>query len=116
MDPYPCSRGKGVGWMSADASEVDTLALIRLMLPRVSEVPADTVDEATLITDLAVNSLRFMELIAEMEDRLTMTLSDEEIMQVRTVGDIVTVIERRRANLGGMSNSATVTQPFTSPS
>jgi acyl carrier protein len=90
--------------MSADADEMDTMTLIRLLLPRVSDVPAADVDETTRIADLDVDSLRLMELLAEMEDRLAMTVSDEEMIQIRTVGDMVELIDRRRANPGAASS------------
>lgn len=90
--------------MSADADDVDTMTLIRLLLPRVSEVPATDVDETTRIADLDVDSLRWMELLAEMEDRLAITVSDEEMIQIRTVGDVVELIDRRRASRGAASS------------
>jgi acyl carrier protein len=90
--------------MSADADEMDTMTLIRLLLPRVSEVPATEVDETTRIADLDVDSLRWMELLAEMEDRLAIMVSDEEMIQIRTVGDVVELIDRRRANAGAASS------------
>jgi acyl carrier protein len=90
--------------MSADADDVDTMTLIRLLLPRVSGVPAAEVDETTRIADLDVDSLRWMELLAEMEDRLAITVSDEEMIQIRTVGDVVELIDRRRASRGAASS------------
>lgn len=90
--------------MSADADDVDTMTLIRLLLPRVSEVPATEVDETTRIANLDVDSLRLMELLAEMEDRLAMRVSDEEMIQIRTVGDMVELIDLRRASRGAASS------------
>jgi acyl carrier protein len=90
--------------MSADADEVDTMTLIRLLLPRLSDVPATEVNETTRIADLDVDSLRWMELLAEMEDRLAMTVSDEEMIQIRTVGDMVELIDRRRTNPSAVSS------------
>ena len=45
------------------------------------------------LSDLNASSLQLMEVLAEMEDALAIHVPDAELMGLRTVGDVVLVVE-----------------------
>ncbi len=54
-------------------------------------------DEAALIIeDLGLYSLDILDLRHEVEDRWDFEIADEDIIRVRTVGDVIDLIERCR--------------------
>ena len=55
------------------------------------------VPKADLTKDLAIDSLAKVELAMALEDSCNLTLSDEELGEVVTVGDIIALLE---SNLG----------------
>ncbi len=61
----------------------------------VAGVPADQVQlEKSFVDDLDVDSLSMVEIAVVAEERFEVSIPDEEIKNLRTVGDVVTYIER----------------------
>jgi acyl carrier protein len=54
--------------------------------------------ETNILKDLKVNSARLVDVVLEMEDTFGIEIADNEADQVRTVGDAVTLIVRRKAS------------------
>jgi acyl carrier protein len=50
----------------------------------------------SILRDLKVNSARFVEVVARIEERFDVKVSDDDIDRVRTVGDVVTLVARLR--------------------
>jgi acyl carrier protein len=44
------------------------------------------------ISDLGIDSIGMMEIVGEVEDELNITIPDEKLSQLRTVGDIERVV------------------------
>ncbi len=58
-------------------------------------VSADKVTEdAKLVDDLGADSANLMMLIMDLENEFNMTVEDEALAGIKTVGDIVTYIEK----------------------
>jgi acyl carrier protein len=53
--------------------------------------------ETKIIEDLKVNSARLVDVILEFENQFNIELADEDVDQVRTVGDAVRVITSKLA-------------------
>ncbi|MDB6113524.1 MAG: fabZ 1 [Lacunisphaera sp.] len=53
----------------------------------------DTDDDLRIIEDLGIDSLTMMEIVILVEDVLQMTINNEELRHLRTVGDVKTFIE-----------------------
>jgi len=51
-------------------------------------------DESHITADLGIDSLSVMEIVAELEDVYDLTFPDEELPNVRTVGDVIKLIEK----------------------
>ena len=50
--------------------------------------------EANIFDDLGADSLDAMELNLALEEKLGKTISDEQMSQIKTVGDIVKILEQ----------------------
>ena len=51
-------------------------------------------NDKTNISNLEIDSLSFVELITEMEEKLDVEVSDEDLEKIKTVGDIVKTIKK----------------------
>ena len=56
--------------------------------------PATITPESRLIEDLKADSANIMVMIMDMEDRFGITVEDDQIMKLRTVGDVVEYIAK----------------------
>ena len=53
------------------------------------------VDDARIIEDVGLSSLDLLDLRCDVEELWQMKVTDEELMQLRTIGDVVHLIEER---------------------
>ncbi len=64
----------------------------------VAGVDADDVQlEKSFVDDLDVDSLSMVEVVVEAEERFGVTIPDDEVKNLKTVGDAVTYIEKAQA-------------------
>lgn len=67
-------------------------------------LPGTTVSNDAHITgDLGIDSLGVMEIVAEVEDKYALIFPDDELPQIRTVGDVVAAIARGLEGNGSLS-------------
>ncbi len=78
----PMTRGEVLRGISEVAR--DHLALAQELRP-----------EMTLIEDLRLDSLRLLTLAVEVENRFRIRLEPDEEATIATVGDLVTIVERK---------------------
>ena len=52
-------------------------------------------DASELVADLGIDSLGVMELIADLEDKFTLTIPDDALREVDTVADVARAIEAK---------------------
>ena len=57
----------------------------------------ETVTRESVITDLGVDSLSMMQIVGEMETELNVQIPDEDLVEIVTVGDLCSKVERRLA-------------------
>ena len=55
--------------------------------------PDDIKPESRLIEDLKADSANIMVMIMDLEDRFGVTVEDDQIMKLKTVGDVVRYID-----------------------
>lgn len=81
-----------------------TREALRLELIKVfqhhAEAGADVTESSHLVADLGIDSLGVMEVIADIEDKFGLTIPDEALRDVDTIGDVVKAIEKRLQNDG----------------
>ncbi len=79
------------------------LAEVRAVIEQYTDA-ADGISEQTeLVGDLGIDSLGVMELVADIEDKFDMTIGDDELREVATLGDVVGAIEGRLGVEGRMT-------------
>ena len=65
-----------------------------LIMQYVEVSPEDITPEARFIEDLHFNSYDFMSLLGELEETLGVTVDEQEVMELHTVGDAVKYLEK----------------------
>jgi acyl carrier protein len=68
--------------------------LLEVFKPHVQDGVA-LADSSHLVADLGIDSLGVMELVADLEDKFSLTIPDEALREVETVADVVAAIEVR---------------------
>lgn len=64
------------------------------ILEYVEVQPEDITPESRFIEDLHFNSYDLMSLLGEMEERLEVEIDEQEILELRTVGDVAAYLEK----------------------
>jgi acyl carrier protein len=78
-----------------------TGGLFRMVFDKIRDIIVDQLDasaddvtaEASIIDDLGADSLDVVDLISSVEDEFDVEIPDEEVENIKTVGDIVSYIE-----------------------
>ena len=70
---------------------------IKKMIAEQLKVDPDEIrPESRLIEDLKADSANIMVMIMDLEDRFGITVEDDQIMKMKTVGDVVDYIEAHK--------------------
>ncbi|MEA2014550.1 MAG: acyl carrier protein [Thermodesulfobacteriota bacterium] len=67
----------------------------KVIIDQLNITEEECVPEAAFIDDLGADSLDVVELIMAMEDNFGMDISDDDLMKIRTVRDIIDYIKKR---------------------
>lgn len=66
------------------------------VLSSVSKIPADELrPEMHLVADLSIDSPKALRLLVELEDSLMIEIEDEQAANLKTVGDVLSFVERK---------------------
>jgi acyl carrier protein len=77
------------------ATNEEILAGMAEILNEVADVPAEDVTEDKSFTDdLDVDSLSMVEVVVAAEEKFSVKIPDDEVKNLKTVGDAVSFIER----------------------
>lgn len=63
--------------------------------------PGTLTPETQLVADLGVDSARALHLLVKLEDQLDIEIDDDEVAEMQTVGDILSVLEREQVATDG---------------
>ncbi len=74
----------------------DLLALFKSVASRVDKRAFDHITRESVITELGIDSLSMMQIVGEMETELGVMIPDEDLVEIRTVGDLVSKVEARQ--------------------
>jgi len=69
--------------------------LLEILKETVTEDESKLVPEAKLVDDLGCDSLSAVEITMELESRLDITIDDDEVSQIVTIGDIINIVESK---------------------
>ena len=64
------------------------------VLKNVSRRPIEPTRDSDLVADLGFDSLQILEVIAELEDRFDISISMQQVAEIRTVDQLVDTISR----------------------
>lgn len=74
------------------------LDVVRRLAAELLDAPPEAVHDAThFVDDLAVDSLALVEYAMALEDALSIRLSEDELNEVQTVGQLVDLLTAKRA-------------------
>lgn len=73
----------------------DLLQLFKTIAARVDKREFPNVTTKSVITELGIDSLSMMQIVGEMETELGILIPDEDLVELVTVGDLVSKVEKR---------------------
>ncbi len=73
----------------------DLLGMFKAVAERVDRKSFESVTRESVITDLGIDSLSMMQIVGEMETELNLQIPDEDLVEIVTVGDLCSKVERR---------------------
>jgi acyl carrier protein len=77
------------------SAQKDVLGMFKTVAERVDRRSFETVTRESVITDLGIDSLSMMQIVGEMETELSLQIPDEDLVEIVTVGDLCSRVERR---------------------
>jgi acyl carrier protein len=73
----------------------DLIALFKQVAKEVDKRDFQQLTGDSVISDLGIDSLSMMQIVGEMELKLDIMIPDEDLVELVTVKDLLTVVERR---------------------
>jgi len=67
--------------------------IVEMLTKQLNKKPADVTAEKRIKEDLGADSLDVVEILMNVEDKYGITVPDEKLMVVKTVGDLVKMID-----------------------
>jgi acyl carrier protein len=71
--------------------------VIELIIEQLNVTREQCVPEASFINDLGADSLDLMELIMEMEEQYGVSISDDELQNIRTIQNVIDFLRKSGA-------------------
>ncbi|MFA5361869.1 MAG: acyl carrier protein [Candidatus Omnitrophota bacterium] len=69
---------------------------VKKLVTEIAEVPEkDLTDDARFTEDLGVDSMKALEIVACLEKKLKITITEEEIPKIRSLGDVYKIVEKK---------------------
>lgn len=66
-----------------------------IIVERLKVDPSEVTPDAAFVEDLRADSLDIVEMVMKLEETFDLTIPDEDVEKLRTVGDAVAYVERR---------------------
>lgn len=76
---------------------------LRQLLQQQALSGADITESSHLVGDLGLDSLGQMEMLGEIEDKFKLTIPDEALREMETVGGVISAIEKQLEAEGRLS-------------
>ena len=75
---------------------METLDKVKqLIAEHLNKTVEEITEEKEIVKDLGADSLDIVEMLMALEDEFGVTVSDEDAIKIKTVGDIVNTIEKK---------------------
>jgi acyl carrier protein len=73
---------------------VDIFAKIRTLISEQLDIDEEKITSETTFEDIEADSLDVVELVMALEEEYDLEIADEEVEKIKTVGDVVSYIEK----------------------
>jgi acyl carrier protein len=71
---------------------------IKQLVSNLASLPVDALDDDELLTDLLVDSFAIIDLSIAIQDELNILFVQQDLVQIRTVSDLVSLIKSKLVN------------------
>ncbi len=82
--------------MSTMPDRPQLLNMFRQMAAEIAERDFKAFNEETVLSDLGIDSLGMLELVGALEKKLNITLPDESLVGLRTVKDLLELVDKKQ--------------------
>ena len=77
-------------------SRTELLQMFKKTAAEIAEKDFPNISEATVISELGIDSLGMLEIVGAMERQLKITIPDESLAGIQTVKDLIELVEKRQ--------------------
>ncbi|WP_033160797.1 phosphopantetheine-binding protein [[Mycoplasma] collis] len=70
----------------------------KIVFDEIKKLTSKKFDENSLISNLDIDSLDLLQLITEIENKLNIYISDEELLEIKTISDVIKILESKKNN------------------
>ena len=77
-------------------SRTELLQMFKKTAAEIAEKDFPNISEATVISELGIDSLGMLEIVGAMERQLKIQIPDESLAGIQTVKDLLNVVEKRQ--------------------
>jgi acyl carrier protein len=81
----------------AEAESAASKAVKKIVAQHIGQATGSISASTNLCDGLEIDSLDFIEIIMALEEEFKLTISDDEAMQMRTVGDMISYVEKAKS-------------------
>jgi acyl carrier protein len=78
-------------------SRTELLEMFRKTAAEIAEKDFPNISEATVISELGIDSLGMLEIVGAMERQLKIQIPDESLAGIQTVKDLIELVEKRQS-------------------
>jgi acyl carrier protein len=78
-------------------SRTELLEMFQKTATEIVEKEFKSIQEATVISELGIDSLGMLEIVGSMERQLKIQIPDEALAGIQTVKDLIEVVEKRQS-------------------
>ncbi len=78
-------------------SRAELLSMFHKTAAEIAEKEFKSITEATVISELGIDSLGMLEIVGAMERELKVQIPDESLAGIQTVKDLLELVEKRQA-------------------
>jgi acyl carrier protein len=78
-------------------SRTELLQMFKKTAAEIAEKDFPNINEATVISELGIDSLGMLEIVGAMERQLKIQIPDESLAGIQTVKDLIELVEKRQS-------------------
>ena len=68
--------------------------IVNMLMKQLNKKPQEVTNQSRIKEDLGADSLDVVEILMNVEDKYGITVPDEDVMAVKTVGDLIKLVDK----------------------